>query len=54
MCCIAAPIRDPLGRTVASVSVAQYVGVVEDGLPQLGGPVIEMARRISAGLGWSR
>jgi IclR family transcriptional regulator, KDG regulon repressor len=54
MCSIAAPVRDPLGRVVASVSVAQYVDVVEAGLPQLRRPVIETALRISAGLGWSQ
>lgn len=51
MCSIAAPIRDPLDRVVAAVSVADYV---EDysGLSHLARPVMETAARISAGLGW--
>jgi len=53
MCSIAAPIRDPLGRVIASVSVAQYVDDVDAGLRHLAGPIIETATRISAGLGWS-
>ena len=53
MCSIAAPIRDPLGRVVASVSVAQYVDDVDAGLSHLARPIIETATRISAGLGWS-
>jgi len=53
MCSIAAPIRDPLGRVVASVSVAEYVENVDAGLRHLARPVIETATRISAGLGWS-
>ena len=52
MCSIAAPIRDPLGRVVATVSVAEYVEDVEKGLVHLARPVVETARRISAGLGW--
>ena len=52
MCSIAAPIRDPLGQVVASVSVAEYVEDVEPGLRHLAGPIIETAKRISAGLGW--
>jgi len=54
MCSIAAPIRDPLGQVVASVSVAEYVDTVDDGLRHMIGPIIETATRISAGLGWSR
>jgi len=54
MCSIAAPVRDPLGRVVASVSVALYVDDVDAGLPHLARPVVETASRISAGLGWSR
>lgn len=52
MCSIAAPIRDPLGQVVASVSVAEHVEHVEPGLRHLAGPIIETAKRISAGLGW--
>ena len=54
MCSIAAPVRDPLGRVVASVSVALYVDDVDAGLPHLARPVVETAARISAGLGWSQ
>ncbi|HEX8519049.1 MAG TPA: IclR family transcriptional regulator [Pseudonocardia sp.] len=53
MCSIAAPVRDPVGRVVASVSVALYVEDVDAGLPHLARPVVETATRISAGLGWS-
>ncbi len=53
MCSLAAPVRDPLGRVVASVSVAQYVDDVDAGLRHLARPVVETATRISAGLGWS-
>jgi DNA-binding IclR family transcriptional regulator len=53
MCSIAAPIRDPLGRVVASVSVAQYVEDMDAGLRHLARPVVETAKRISSGLGWS-
>lgn len=53
MCSIAAPVRDPLGRVVASVSVAEYVDDVEAGLRHLADPVVETARRISRGLGWA-
>jgi len=52
MCSIAAPLRDPFGRVVATVSVAQYVQDREAGLRALARPVVETARRISAGLGW--
>ena len=52
MCSIAAPIRDPLGRVVASVSVAEHVDDVDAGLRHLVGPIVDTARRISAGLGW--
>lgn len=54
MCSIAAPVHDRLGRVVASVSVAQYVDDVDAGLPHLARPVIETAKRVSAGLGWSQ
>ena len=54
MCSIAAPVRDPLGRVVASVSVAVHVDDVDAGLPHLARPVVETARRISAALGWNR
>ena len=52
MCSIAAPVRDPVGRVVASVSVAVYVEDVEAGLPHLARPVIETATHISVNLGW--
>jgi DNA-binding IclR family transcriptional regulator len=52
MCSIAAPVRDPLGRVVAAVSVANYVDDVDAGLGHLAGTVVETAKRISAGLGW--
>uniref|UniRef100_UPI00286D8142 IclR family transcriptional regulator n=1 Tax=Nocardioides sp. TaxID=35761 RepID=UPI00286D8142 len=54
MCSIDAPIRDPLGQVVASVSVAEYVEDVERGLRHLAGPVVETAVRISSGLGWTQ
>lgn len=54
MCSIAAPIRDPLGQVVASVSVAEYVDDVTQGLRHLSGPIVETAARISAGLGWNQ
>lgn len=52
MCSIAAPIRDPLSRVVASVSVAEHVADEAAGLPHLVRAVTETALRISAGLGW--
>jgi DNA-binding IclR family transcriptional regulator len=52
MCSIAAPVRDPLGRVVASVSVAAYVEDVDAGLAYLACPVRDTARHISTGLGW--
>jgi len=52
MCSIAAPVRDPVGRVVASVSVAVYVEDVDAGLPHLARPVMEAATLISSGLGW--
>lgn len=52
MCSVAAPIRDPLGRVVSTVSAAEYV---EDaGLGRLVGPVLETALHISLRLGWNR
>jgi IclR family transcriptional regulator, KDG regulon repressor len=54
MCSIAAPIRDPLGQVVASVSVAEHVDDVDRGLRHLAGPVVETAVRISSGLGWTQ
>lgn len=54
MCSVAAPIRDPLGQVVASVSVAEYVDDVDAGLRHMVQPVVETARRISAGLGWDQ
>lgn len=53
MCSIAAPIRDPLGQVVASVSVAEHVEHVDRGLRHLIGPIVETAMRISSGLGWT-
>ncbi len=53
MCSIAAPVRDPLGRVVASVSVAVRTDDVDAGLRHLARPVVETATRISAGLGWT-
>lgn len=54
MCSIAAPIRDPLGQVVASVSVAEHVDEVDRGLNHLLGPIVQTAARISAGLGWTQ
>ena len=54
MCSIAAPIRDPLGQVVASVSVAEHVEAVDAGLRHMVGPIIETALRISSGLGWNQ
>lgn len=54
MCSIAAPIREPLGRVVASVSVAEHVEDVGAGLRHLVEPIIDTALRISIGLGWSK
>lgn len=54
MCSIAAPIRDPLGQVVASVSVAEDVEDVDRGLHHLIGPIVETAARISSGLGWTQ
>lgn len=54
MCSVAAPIRDPLGQVVASVSVAETVDDVDRGLHHLVGPIVDTAARISAGLGWTR
>jgi DNA-binding IclR family transcriptional regulator len=54
MCSIAAPIRDPFGQVVASVSVAERVESVDAGLRHMVGPIIDTALRISSGLGWNR
>lgn len=54
MCSLAAPVREPLGRVVASVSVAMYVDDVEAGLAHLAAPVTLAAARISAALGWQQ
>lgn len=54
MCSVAAPIRDPLGRVVASVSVAEQVDDVQAGLRHLVRPITETAAQISSGLGWQR
>lgn len=53
MCSVAAPVRDPLGRVVASVSAAEIVTDVEAGVQHLIAPVVETAGQISASLGWS-
>ena len=53
MCSVAAPVRDPLGRVVASVSAAEIVTDVDAGVPHLVQPVVETAARVSASLGWS-
>jgi DNA-binding IclR family transcriptional regulator len=50
MCSIAAPIRDPLGRVIASVSVAQFVDIVDNGLRSLVRPIAETASLISRSL----
>lgn len=52
MCSIAAPIRDPLGQVVASVSVADFIDL-DTGMRHLAGPLVETATRISNGLGWA-
>ncbi len=52
MCSLAAPVRDPMGRVVASVSIAEYVEDVDTGLRHLARPLLETAVLISAGLGW--
>lgn len=52
MCSLAAPVRDPLGRVVASVSAAELVDDVDAGLKHLVLPIMETAARISANLGW--
>ncbi|MFT3874402.1 MAG: IclR family transcriptional regulator [Nocardioides sp.] len=54
MCSVAAPIRDPLGQVIASVSVAEWVESVDAGLRHMVRPVIETALRISSSLGWNR
>lgn len=54
MCSIAAPVRDPLNRVIAAVSVAEYVQDTDAGLPHLARPVVETAMRISAALGPAR
>jgi DNA-binding IclR family transcriptional regulator len=51
--CIAAPIRDVAGRTVAAISIssaAQYMSV--NRMHRLSKDVVETARRISQDLGW--
>lgn len=53
MCSVAAPVRDPLGRVVASVSAAEFVDDVGAGLKHLVPAITETAARISANLGWS-
>lgn len=52
MCSIAAPVREPLGRVVASISVAMHVEDVDRGLRHLAPPVTQAATRISTALGW--
>jgi DNA-binding IclR family transcriptional regulator len=53
ICSVAAPVRDPLARVVASVSVAEFVDDVDGGLKHLAQPIVETAARISASLGWA-
>lgn len=53
MCSVAAPVRDPLGRVVASVSAAELVDDVNAGVRHLVQPVVETAAQVSANLGWS-
>lgn len=53
MCSVAAPVRDPLGRVVASVSAAEIVNDVDLGVKHLVQPVVETAAQVSASLGWS-
>lgn len=53
MCSVAAPVRDPLGRVVASVSAAEIVDDVDLGVRHLVQPVVETAAQVSASLGWS-
>lgn len=53
MCSVAAPVRDPLGRVVASVSAAEIVEDVGAGVTHLIGPVVETAGQMSTNLGWS-
>ncbi|HEX4267519.1 MAG TPA: IclR family transcriptional regulator [Steroidobacteraceae bacterium] len=51
--CIAAPVRDVAGRTVAAISIssaAQYMSV--NRMHKLSKDVVETARRISQDLGW--
>lgn len=54
MCSIAAPVREPLGDVVASLSVAMYVDDIEAGLRHLAPPVVQAANRVSAALGWQQ
>lgn len=54
MCSLAAPIRDPLGQVVATVSVAEAISDTNAGLSHLVGPIVETALRISSGLGWTQ
>lgn len=53
MCSVAAPVRDPLGRVVASVSAGEFVDNVAAGARHLVTPVVETAAQISVSLGWS-
>jgi len=52
ICSMAAPIRDPLGRVVASVSVAELLEDVDAGLRHLTPRLLDTAVRISRNLGW--
>jgi transcriptional regulator of acetoin/glycerol metabolism len=52
--CVAAPIRDVAGRTIAAISVssaAQYMG--DHRMQALSKDVMAAAHRISEGLGWT-
>lgn len=53
MCSVAVPVRDPLGRVVASVSVAEFVDDIDASLKHLVVPIVTTAARISANLGWA-
>ena len=52
--CVAAPIRDVAGRIIAAISVASAAQYMSDARMQLlTKDVVDTARRISEGLGWS-
>ncbi|MGH8296497.1 MAG: IclR family transcriptional regulator, partial [Steroidobacteraceae bacterium] len=52
--CVAAPVRDVAGRTIAAISVSSAVQYMSDQRMQaLSKDVVATARRISEGLGWT-